>query len=896
MKINLLLPRLLMMASVILVAGCGGGSGGGGTAPPSGGGSGSSGGTGGSSSYEVAANFIKGPVTDASCELFRVDDSGNRGSSLGLAENSVDGLVEFENPVTYTGTVLIECRGGTYMDEATGNSLNAPNTRAVANLNGNKSFVVSPLTELAVQLAEAEGSLETALTTFNSQIAELFGIDGDITEILPVDSLADIGGPEAPGQYLLALTLVSQMHANADSSLALLVSNLASDLMDSRLGSASANALMTALEDLGLDDSESLTVVTLFQSLETALTNYMDMNAPVDSTAPSGYTISNLTNPVNLVNQTEVRFSVDGAEVGASYVYEIYSSADGVEPFLEGSGSVSTAVFDVTDLDLSQAGDGVIELRFYLEDQANNRGQTLTATANKSSAPVENVAITGTITFDRVGRNSFSGALDYNNINQLPARGVTVEAVNSSGTVLAITTTNANGQYSLDVTEHTYVRIRVRAEMISNEVASWNVSVKDNTNNDALYALQGELFSSGGEGGTRDLNAGSGWTGSAYNNTRSAAPFTILDTVYKVMQKFVEVDPDINFPPLEVFWSRNNNASSGNINNGDIGTSYYSDGSFYILGDEDADTDEYDEHIIAHEWGHYFEDRLSRSDSIGGSHSQNDRLDMRVAFGEGWGNAISAIALDDPVYTDSSGPNQSSGFTFDIEENNPDTQGWYSEASAQSILYDIYDSQSDDADVLSLGLSPIYETFTALDYVNTDYLTSIFVFLDKLVDVIPGSTAAIDALVLEQDINGTGQDGSGESNDGDIAETLPLYKNVSVDGSSVELCSSDEAGFGRDNYNSLGARDFAYLEIVSTQDLEIDITRVSGNFSSDPDMIIWKRGFIVAQAFSELDDQETWSGQLTGGNYVLEVYDYNITNNDVSGSQAACFELTVSTN
>jgi len=74
-----------------------------------------------------------------------------------------------------------------------------------------------------------------------------------------------------------------------------------------------------------------------------------------------------------------------------------------------------------------------------------------------------------------------------------------------------------------------------------------------------------------------------------------------------------------------------------------------------ILGDENNDTDEYDAHVVVHEFGHYFENSLSRADSIGGPHTQSDRLDARIAFGEGWGNALSGMILDDPVYRDSSG-------------------------------------------------------------------------------------------------------------------------------------------------------------------------------------------------------------------------------------------------
>jgi hypothetical protein len=37
--------------------------------------------------------------------------------------------------------------------------------------------------------------------------------------------------------------------------------------------------------------------------------------------------------------------------------------------------------------------------------------------------------------------------------------------------------------------------------------------------------------------------------------------------------------------------------------------------------DQMSHTDEYDDHVIIHEWGYCFEDKFSRSDSIGGNHS-----------------------------------------------------------------------------------------------------------------------------------------------------------------------------------------------------------------------------------------------------------------------------------
>src|SRR5690606_27529101 len=115
-------------------------------------------------------------------------------------------------------------------------------------------------------------------------------------------------------------------------------------------------------------------------------------------------------------------------------------------------------------------------------------------------------------------------------------------------------------------------------------------------------------------------------------------------------------------PPLELRWSPKNKTAYGDASLGEIGTTYYGGDAIYILGDENNDTDEYDRHVILHEWGHYVEMAFSRSDSIGGDHGYSDKLDMRVALSEGFANAFSAMMLDDPSYRDTSGAQQAAGF------------------------------------------------------------------------------------------------------------------------------------------------------------------------------------------------------------------------------------------
>ena len=80
--------------------------------------------------------------------------------------------------------------------------------------------------------------------------------------------------------------------------------------------------------------------------------------------------------------------------------------------------------------------------------------------------------------------------------------------------------------------------------------------------------------------------------------TRAAAPFNILDAVYEAMTDIAAVDTDVNFPLLQVFWSVNNVPVSGDVTQGQIGTSSYTRTNgvptIRILGDENNDTDEYD--------------------------------------------------------------------------------------------------------------------------------------------------------------------------------------------------------------------------------------------------------------------------------------------------------------
>jgi hypothetical protein len=82
--------------------------------------------------------------------------------------------------------------------------------------------------------------------------------------------------------------------------------------------------------------------------------------------------------------------------------------------------------------------------------------------------PPASVTISGQITFDRIPFDAVLGnGLSPTGVTPAPARQVTVQAIAAQGgTVLATTTTDTSGNYSLSVASSTNMFIRARAEMI----------------------------------------------------------------------------------------------------------------------------------------------------------------------------------------------------------------------------------------------------------------------------------------------------------------------------------------------------------------------------------------------------------------------------------------------
>jgi len=515
------------------------------------------------------------------------------------------------------------------------------------------------------------------------------------------------------------------------------------------------------------------------------------------------------------------------------------------------------------------------------------------------------VTISGKATYQRVPFSTNANlGLSYASAAEQPIREAIVELIQSGGNTLATTTTDSNGNYALTAPANTSVFVRVQAQLRKTTTPARSIRVLNNTNGNALYVLDSAVFNSGATNQTKNLLAGSGWGGTSYTGARSAAPFAILDTLLAAAEFVVaNGNATLDLPSLDVYWSPQNNSSSGDVTLGQIDSTLYSNAAsdgrepgIYVLGAENVDTDEYDQHVLAHEFQHFLEDTISRTESPGGPHAPNDRLDLRVAFSEGFANAFSAMVLNDPLYSDSLGAQQSRRFSLNMESNAASPAGWYNEASIQSVTWDLYDAASDGSDIVALGYKPLYEAFTG-GLRTGPALTSVYPFVTDLKGRAGAPVTAIDTLVTSQNILVVDEWGTNETNDGSVPGGLPLYAQLTLNGGAQPVCGTTAVG----TYNKIGNRLFLRFSLAAARAVTVraqySAAGSTAPFSpeSDPDIVLYGNGFLdIAESTTSGD--ETLARTLQPGEYVIEVYEWSHLDPTYSAAERrgdTCFNVSV---
>jgi len=166
---------LLLILAAGLSTGCGGG--GSGTA------------AGPAATRAISGSAVKGPVSGATVTAFAVNSEGIKANDIGFATTDIAG--NYSIPMgDYSGPVLLQMSGGSYMDEAAGVMMNMAAgdvmTAAVPFMSAGDSvggIQITPVTSMAQSMAAhmPGGMSQANIAAANTAVGNYFNVDNILT-------------------------------------------------------------------------------------------------------------------------------------------------------------------------------------------------------------------------------------------------------------------------------------------------------------------------------------------------------------------------------------------------------------------------------------------------------------------------------------------------------------------------------------------------------------------------------------------------------------------------------------------------------------------------------------------------------------------------------------------
>lgn len=260
---------------------------------------------------------------------------------------------------------------------------------------------------------------------------------------------------------------------------------------------------------------------------------------------------------------------------------------------------------------------------YFAVSSVNSFGESIES-SEVSATPVASsgsLSVSGSVKYEdkEYGTTGFTGNTFFK-----AARYVEVQAVDSiSGATIVSGATDGSGSYSLTIPPASSSReIYIRAISSSLSPA---IGVKDLS--DALHAVAGSNFIASG---AAIANI------SIQTISPVAGAFNILDGFVSSAQ-FIQSLSGSYPPALSVYWQPGNSNGTYFCSSSPDPFCPYGE-AIYILS-FNGDTDEYDDDVLWHEYGHFVASKYSKDSSPGGAHyiSSND-LDLRLSWSEGWGD------------------------------------------------------------------------------------------------------------------------------------------------------------------------------------------------------------------------------------------------------------------
>lgn len=317
-----------------------------------------------------------------------------------------------------------------------------------------------------------------------------------------------------------------------------------------------------------------------------------------------------------------------------------------------------------------------------------------------------------------------------------PIRFAEVEIVDSTGQIVACTSTNGSGVFT-PVLPSDLGNLTIRVKSRANDANELRASVLNCPEENKPYSLETTIDPTSQTSATLIAMHTGDVLGGAFN---------ILDQFYEA-NEFLRTQVDncggdpaaectsvqAALPKVQGYWAKGFNPNSY-FSKPNSGVSFYLPGysRLFILGGiagdtDSSDTDHFDNSVVLHEYGHFLEDVMSKTDSPGGSHNGNSVIDPRLAWSEGFGNFIQAAITGISRYIDTKGNangNADNFFNIQLETSvgcssgcdipTQAGEGNFREFSIARMLWDVFDNTGElGADGVNNEFLDLWRTMTS---------------------------------------------------------------------------------------------------------------------------------------------------------------------------------------
>jgi hypothetical protein len=221
-----------------------------------------------------------GAVASAAVTVYGLDSNRQRGRVI--EQTTTDSSGAYTLTQTLSGPVLVVATGGSYEDEATGDTVTIPDSfelQTVLSNGAQHSFIgMNALTTVAAAriMSNTSVSIDTAATQAHNEVAAMFGIeDVDFIATAPDDLTKQQGhrfGPQQAstrlGAIIAIFTQIATDNGLSAAEALQLLANISADYSDGRFdGLQNGDPLPYSL---------AITPLQAMQALQTAKQNFLD--------------------------------------------------------------------------------------------------------------------------------------------------------------------------------------------------------------------------------------------------------------------------------------------------------------------------------------------------------------------------------------------------------------------------------------------------------------------------------------------------------------------------------------------------------------------------------------------------------------------------------------------